>query len=198
MTGDEPADDGEQADEQAARPIPTVLREEFPERILVYEVEPAGLWFSGMNANLGPLLDDVAGVLDDEGYTVGDPEDDGYSAAENGGMVLPVEEVGTGDPLPDGGAVGLSSSGVPEFDDADVEAFREAFESRSDEFTHRTPVVRGPRGATDAEVRRRVERSRAEDSLLSGGETVGTKRGRREDGDGLLSRTVRLLRGFLP
>lgn len=74
-------------------PVETVLPEAFPDRILVYRVEDGGLWFSGMNANLGPLLSEVAGVLDDAGYTVSDPVDDEVHGVENGGLFLPVEEV---------------------------------------------------------------------------------------------------------
>lgn len=56
----------------------------------VFCVEDGGIWFSGMNANLGTLVEEVASKLREAGYTVHPPEDDG--ATEFGGLYLPVEE----------------------------------------------------------------------------------------------------------
>ena len=56
----------------------------------VFVVEDGGIWFSGMNANLGSLVERVAESLREAGYTVHPPEDDG--ATEFGGLFLPVEE----------------------------------------------------------------------------------------------------------
>lgn len=56
----------------------------------VFVVEDGGIWFSGMNADLGSLVEAVARELEEAGYTVHPPEDDG--ATEFGGLFLPVEE----------------------------------------------------------------------------------------------------------
>lgn len=56
----------------------------------VFVVEDGGIWFSGMNANLGELVEEVAAELQEAGFTVHPPEDDG--ATEFGGLFLPVEE----------------------------------------------------------------------------------------------------------
>lgn len=56
----------------------------------VFTVEDGGLWFSGMNANLGELVDEVGMALREEGYHVGPPMDD--DAVLFGGLFLPVAE----------------------------------------------------------------------------------------------------------
>jgi hypothetical protein len=53
----------------------------------IFTCEEGGLWFSGMNAHVGPLVHGVARALAAAGYTVGDPRD------EAGGIYLPVEGV---------------------------------------------------------------------------------------------------------
>lgn len=65
-----------------------VVEEVQPGRVFV--VEDGGIWFSGMNANVGRLVEEVAEELEDEGYEVGTPGFD--DAAEFGGVFLPVEE----------------------------------------------------------------------------------------------------------
>jgi len=56
----------------------------------VFTVEDGGIWFSGMNANVGRLTSEVAERLRSDGHTVGPPRSD--NAAEFGGLFLPVEE----------------------------------------------------------------------------------------------------------
>lgn len=55
----------------------------------VFTVEEGGIWFSGMNANVGSLASRVAERLRAEGYDAGFPQSDG--ATEFGGVFLPVE-----------------------------------------------------------------------------------------------------------
>lgn len=56
----------------------------------VFCVEDGGIWFSGMNANVGRLARRVARRLSAEGYTVGDVREG--PADEFSGLCLPVEE----------------------------------------------------------------------------------------------------------
>lgn len=56
----------------------------------VFVVEDGGVWFSGMNARLGELVEEVAEGLQEAGYEVEPPEDDG--AVEFGGLFLPVPD----------------------------------------------------------------------------------------------------------
>ena len=56
----------------------------------VFVVEDGGIWFSGMNANVGDLALRVGRKLTEAGYTVQPPESDG--ADRFGGVYLPVEE----------------------------------------------------------------------------------------------------------
>lgn len=56
----------------------------------VFVVEDGGVWFSGMNANVGILSRRVRHALQEAGYTVGRPRSDG--ADEFPGVFLPVEE----------------------------------------------------------------------------------------------------------
>jgi len=56
----------------------------------VFAVEDGGIWFSGMNSNVGSLAARVADRLRDEGYTVGSVQSDGADAF--GGVFLPVED----------------------------------------------------------------------------------------------------------
>lgn len=56
----------------------------------VFVVEEDGIWFSGMNQNLGNLVEEVAEALDEAGWEVGTPHRD--DAVVNGGVFLPVED----------------------------------------------------------------------------------------------------------
>lgn len=55
----------------------------------VFCVEDGGIWFSGMNANVGNLASRVQRRLREEGFEVGFPQSDG--ADRFGGLFLPVE-----------------------------------------------------------------------------------------------------------
>ena len=52
----------------------------------VFTVEDGGVWFSGMNAHVGRLVQRVADALRVEGYTVG------LSFSQNGGVFLQVPD----------------------------------------------------------------------------------------------------------
>lgn len=58
----------------------------------VFVVEEGGIWFSGMNADLGTLVEEVAAALQEAGYEVEPPRDDGIHATEFGGLYLPVPD----------------------------------------------------------------------------------------------------------
>lgn len=55
----------------------------------VFVVEEDGIWFSGMNQDLGSLVREVAEALEEAGWETGEPQVD--DAVEFNGMFLPVE-----------------------------------------------------------------------------------------------------------
>lgn len=70
----------------------------------VFCVEEGGIWFSGMNANVGRLASRVVERLHAEGYHASPPEDDDADAFP--GVYVPVEEA---EPVPDEVHLGIVS-----------------------------------------------------------------------------------------